>query len=63
MKCFTVAFVAFFFLAFSAEAGTTVFTNVNVISMNDEGVIENRSVVVTDGKISTITGTDKVELP
>lgn len=42
--------------------GTFAFTNVNVIPMTEDGlVLENHTVIVKDGIITTITDTDKIK--
>jgi len=46
-----------------AEAGVTVFVNVNVLPMSSEEVLTQQSVVVTDGRISQIGDVDSVEVP
>ena len=48
---------------FVAEAGVTVFVNVNVLPMSSEEVLSQQSVVVTDGRISQIGDVDSVEVP
>ena len=51
------------FTTFVAEAGVTVFVNVNVLPMSSEEVLTQQSVVVTDGRISQIGDVDSVEVP
>ncbi|MGI9225895.1 MAG: amidohydrolase family protein [Woeseiaceae bacterium] len=47
----------------AAVADTTVFVNVNVISMITDTVASQRTVIVTDGRIATIGNVDVVPVP
>lgn len=38
-----------------AQTGTVVFENVNVVPMDRERILENQTVVVTDGRITTVS--------
>ena len=49
---------------FETEAATSyAFVGVNVLPMTDEVVLENQTVVVSDGRISFIGSVDEVEIP
>ena len=54
MKSTTCLSIALLCLASASMAETTAFVNVNVIPMTSERVLETRTVVVTDGVITTI---------
>ena len=47
----------------SASAASTAFINVNVISMTSDTVLENQTVVVTDGVIASIGGVNDTAVP
>lgn len=47
----------------AAEAGTMVFAGVNVIPMDTERVLENQTVVVTDGRIVALGPATEVAIP
>ena len=49
--------------AVAANGASTAFVNVNVIPMTTETVMYARTVIVTDGKISTIGDVDSTSLP
>jgi hypothetical protein len=42
---------------------TTAFTNVNVIPMNEERVLENQTVLIIDGRIDKIGPQEKIDIP
>ena len=58
-----VLFIVWFLSSALAAADTTAFVNVNVIPMSQEGVIEQQTVIVSDGVITTIGNVDGVPLP
>ncbi len=45
-----------------AQSAATAFIGVNVLPMDKESVLANQTVVVTDGKIASITAADKAQL-
>ena len=49
--------------ASGAAAETTAFLNVNVIPMTAETVVENQTVIVSDGIVAAIGNVDKVPVP
>lgn len=44
-----------------AAPGRTAFTNVNVIPMNEEGVLENHTVLIEDGRIVRVGPSNRIE--
>jgi imidazolonepropionase-like amidohydrolase len=54
MKNILFAFILIFFAFFAAQAQTVAFTNVNVIPMDKERVLENQTVLIRDGFIVEI---------
>lgn len=63
MKKLTLIFVLITCLAFTVSAQTIVFTNVNVIPMDKERVLENQTVIVKDGLIEKIGDAGKIKVP
>ena len=49
--------------ATGAAAETTAFLNVNVIPMTEETVVENQTVIVSDGTVAAIGDVDEVPVP
>lgn len=47
----------------AAHAESTAFVNVGVLPMDTEGVLERRTVVVTDGRIAAIGAVDETRVP
>jgi len=47
----------------SKAASVVAFLNVNVVPMDKEGVLENRTVIVRDGRISEIGAASKTKVP
>jgi imidazolonepropionase-like amidohydrolase len=56
-------FIFSIFLSVAALAETTAFVNVNVIPMSQETILEQQTVIVSDGLIATIGNVDEVPLP
>ncbi len=55
--------MAFFLSVSGAKADTAVFVNVNVVPMTSESVHRQKTVMVTDGKISLIADVDTTPIP
>ncbi len=58
-----LVFVVSLIASGAAVAEITAFININVITMSDERIIEQQTVIVSDGIIGTIGDVDEVPLP
>src|ERR1041384_93858 len=63
MKKLLLIFALISSFALAATAQTVVFTNVNVIPMDRERVLENQTVVARDGLITEVGDAKKVKIP
>ncbi|REL33073.1 amidohydrolase [Rhodohalobacter sp. SW132] len=65
-----VAFSSFFMVGLSADKsgeinnfGVYAFTDVNVVPMDEERILENHTVIVRDGRISSVAPSGDIEIP
>jgi imidazolonepropionase-like amidohydrolase len=59
----TVFFAAVILTFGTASGASTAFVNVNVVPMTSETVLENQTVIVTDGVIESISGVNDTAVP